>query len=114
MSLAYPFERPLGACPLGDGRAEFRVWAPRAGQIALRAGGGEHALEDAGLGIFEAVVEAEPGSDYEYVVDGVALPDPCSRWQPHGLRGPSRLLDPEAFAWTDGDWRPPGLRDLVL
>src|SRR5438874_5206174 len=33
--------------------------------------------------------------------DGRRLPDPCSRWQPRGLRGPSRVLDPAAFDWGD-------------
>jgi maltooligosyltrehalose trehalohydrolase len=110
-----PFERRLGAFPLGDGRAEFRVWAPRPAQVALRVDGREHPLEPTGLGVFEAVVEAAPGADYEYVLDGVALPDPCSRWQPEGLRGPSRLLDAGAFAWTaDAGWSPPAVGELVL
>jgi maltooligosyltrehalose trehalohydrolase len=112
--LMLPFERRLGAFPLGDGRAELRVWAPRAGRIALRAGGREHELHDAGFGVYEATVEAEPGTDYEYLIDGVARPDPCSRWQPHGLLGPSRLLDPGAFEWTDGAWTPPSVGELVL
>jgi maltooligosyltrehalose trehalohydrolase len=30
------------------------------------------------------------------------------------LRGPSRVLDPDAFAWTDADFEPPPLRDLVI
>ncbi len=51
--------------------------------------------------------------DYTYLVDGAELPDPCSRWQPEGIRGPSRLLDP-AFDWTDQGWAPPGIDDLVL
>jgi maltooligosyltrehalose trehalohydrolase len=114
MAITYPFERRLGAHPLGDGRAEFRVWAPQAGRIALRVGGREHALEDAGFGIFKAVVAAAPDDDYEYQVDGAALPDPCSRWQPLGIRGPSRLLDPGAFEWSDHDWRPPELPNLVV
>jgi maltooligosyltrehalose trehalohydrolase len=115
---AYPFERRLGAFPLGDGRAEFRVWAPRPERIALTVDGREHALEHAGYGIHEAVLEARPGADYAYVLDGVELPDPCSRWQPDGLRGPSRLLEPKEgqslfrleddVAWTSG------LHDLVL
>jgi maltooligosyltrehalose trehalohydrolase len=112
--VGYPFERRLGAFPLGDGRAEFRVWAPRPQRIALRVDGREHRLQHAGLGIHEAVVEAEPGADYRYVLDGVELPDPCSRWQPAGLRGPSRVLDAAAFVWTDPAWRPPELRELVL
>jgi len=110
----YPFERRLGAFPLRGGRAEFRVWAPRAGEIAVRVGGEDHPLDDAGYDIYEAVVDAEPGADYEFVVDGTALPDPCSRHQPHGLRGPSRLLDPGDFEWGDQDFRPPGIHDAVI
>ena len=109
-----PFERRLGAFPLGDGRAELRVWAPRARELSLRIGGHDRALDDAGYGVYEALVEALPGADYAYVVDGVEMPDPCSRWQPDGLRGPSRLLDPGAFEWTDDGWEPPALGDLVL
>ena len=33
------------------------------------------------------------------------LPDPASRHQPEGLRGPSRIVDPRAFAWTDDGLR---------
>jgi len=109
-----PFERRLGASSLGDGRAEFRVWAPRAGEVSLRIGGRDRALDDAGLGVYEAIVETLPGADYAYVVDGVELPDPCSRWQPEGVRGPSRLLDPGEFSWTDGGFQAPALEDLVL
>ena len=32
--------------------------------------------------MLEAAVEAAPGDDYEFVVDGRRLPDPGSRWQP--------------------------------
>src|SRR5262245_43365788 len=109
---SYPFERRLGAFPLNQGTAEFRVWAPRPGRVTLRVDSREHPLEDAGHGIFEAVVDAAPGADYRYVLDGAELPDPASRWQPGGLRGQPRLLDPAAFAWTDDGWRRPG--DLVI
>jgi maltooligosyltrehalose trehalohydrolase len=109
-----PFERRLGAFPLGDGHAGFRVWAPAAERVALRAGGREHALEPAGYGVYEAVVEIEPDADYEYLLSGRPLPDPCSRWQPEGIRGPSRLLDTQAFTWTDGDWQPPAVGELVI
>ena len=109
-----PFERRLGAFPLGDGRAEFRVWAPAAERITLRLDGRERSLDHAGFGVHEAIAETLPGGDYAYVVDGAELPDPCSRWQPQGLRGPSRLLDPAGFTWTDHDWTPPAINDLVL
>ena len=58
----------LASRPLGDGTAEFRVWAPRAESIALRVGRREHALDDAGYGIYEAVVEAQaPATSTAYV-----------------------------------------------
>jgi maltooligosyltrehalose trehalohydrolase len=110
----YPWEAPLGAFPTPGGNTRFRVWAPRAGELALARGGAQARLEPAGHGVFEAELPAAPGSDYAYLVDGALLPDPCSRWQPEGLRGPSRVLDAGEFAWTDGGWEPPALRDVVL
>jgi maltooligosyltrehalose trehalohydrolase len=109
-----PWEAPLGAFPIPGGNTRFRVWAPRAGTLALDRDGAQAPLATAGLGVFEAELPAAPGTDYAYVVDGERLPDPCSRWQPAGLRGPSRVLDTGAFAWTDGGFRTPELRDLVL
>src|SRR5688500_10642322 len=107
MPSSYPFERPLGAFPAGDGVAEFRVWAPRPGDIRLRVGGEDHELTAAGHGILEAMVEAAPGAGYAYVIDGTEFPAPASRWQPHGLRGRSRLLDAAAFDWSDEGFRAP-------
>jgi maltooligosyltrehalose trehalohydrolase len=109
-----PWERRLGAHPGADGRVEFRCWAPNASDVRVRVGGAEAAMADAGLGVYEATVEAQAGEDYEFVLDGTAWPDPASRWQPHGLRGPSRIVDPRTFEWTDGGHEPPALEDLVL
>src|SRR3954447_2590237 len=110
----FSFQRRLGAFPLRSGRTEFRVWAPNPDEIRLRVNGTDHALEPVGFEIYEATVEAGEGDDYVYVLDGVELPDPCSRWQPQGLRGPSRVVDPHDFEWTDGDFRMPGLPDSVI
>ena len=33
---SHPWERRLGATPTGDGLTEFRVWAPRAADVAVR------------------------------------------------------------------------------
>jgi maltooligosyltrehalose trehalohydrolase len=109
-----PWEAPLGAFPTPGGNTRFRVWAPRAGELALDRDGAQARLDPAGHGVFETEVPAAPGTDYAYLVDGAPLPDPCSRWQPDGLRGPSRVLDAAAFAWTDDGFEPPRLRDLVL
>jgi len=107
----YPWERPLGASPRPDGSAEFRVWAPHAESIELRLGGRDVDLRDAGYGIYEAIADVRPGDDYVFVVNGYELPDPCSRWQPDGIRGPSRVVElpapPAAF-------KTPRMRDLVI
>jgi maltooligosyltrehalose trehalohydrolase len=89
----YPWERPLGARVVGDGHAGFRVWAPNATAVSLVVGDRTHALADTGYGVYETEVPASGGAEYAFVLDGTELPDPCSRWQPHGLRGRSRLLD---------------------
>src|SRR3954453_12004985 len=111
----YPWERALGAVPGGDGTVEFRVWAPHPERVDVRVGGADHALSPEGHGIRSARVQAKAGDDYVFVVDGRELPDPASRWQPEGLRGPSRVVDPGDFTWTDGGRPAPAdLRDAVL
>jgi maltooligosyltrehalose trehalohydrolase len=112
-----PWERPLGATPLDEGLVEFRVWALGSDEVRVRVGddGREHLLTDAGHGVHEARVPAQPGDDYVYVLDdGGELPDPASRHQPEGLRGPSRVVDARAFAWSDDDFAPHALADLVI
>jgi maltooligosyltrehalose trehalohydrolase len=89
----YPWERPLGVRPRGDGTLDVRIWAPRAERIAIRVQETEHDLADAGFGVRAGTVPGGPGDAYVFVLDGTPLPDPHSRWQPEGLRGPSRVLD---------------------
>ena len=109
------WERPLGAIPGPRGRTTFRVWAPSAGRVAALVNGAALRLEPVGEGVFEGEGEAVAGDDYHLVVDGgVSLPDPCSRSQPEGVLGPSRVVDPGAFAWSDAAWGGLDLRELVL
>ena len=90
-----PFERSLGARPTGDGATEFRVWAPRPERIVLRAGGRDHELADAGMGVREAVLPIPPGGEYAYVIEGVeipfGLPDPGLRDRHRRLAGRPQL-----------------------
>jgi maltooligosyltrehalose trehalohydrolase len=100
----------LGATPRGGGVVAFRVWAPEAGSLRVRLEGEEHDLARAGDGFWEAELLARHGDPYAYVLDDAAWPDPCSRWQPHGVRGPSAVVDlprPEA-------WEGVSLDELVL
>jgi maltooligosyltrehalose trehalohydrolase len=110
----------LGAVPVGGGAVRFRVWAPRRRRIAVRLLGPGPAREvplAAGPGhVFAATVPAvAPGTRYLYRLDDTVLrPDPVSRSQPDGVHGPSAVVDPEAFPWTDGAWRGVPLERLVL
>src|SRR4051794_736280 len=104
--------RALGARRSADG-VEFRVWAPAAEQVAVRVGGADHPMTAAADGVREAFVAAAgPGDDYWFVLDGRPWPDPCTRWQPEGMRGPSRVLDASGFARTS--FTAPALADLVI
>src|SRR3954453_10155125 len=112
-SRTLPWERPLGAVALGDGTVRFRVFSldhvP-----TLVVGDTEHAMEDEGHGTWVATVEAAAGDDYAYILDGRRLPDPHTRFQPDGLRGPSRVVDPGAWTWDDHGWGGVALEDLVV
>ena len=82
---------------------------PSRSRFAIR--GHDLPLDDAGYGVYETSTDARPGDDYAFVVDGRELPDPCSRWQPEGIRGPSRVVElPEpARSFTA-----PNMRELVI
>ena len=84
----------LGAVPRSGGTVEFRVWAPEAERVDLRIGGESHALAREGGGTWATTVRAAPSDDYTYVLEGEReLPDPCSRFQPQGVLGPSRVVE---------------------
>ena len=104
----------------------FAVWAPAARGVAVRlaspshAGERDHALERDERGVWSGLVHgASAGADYRLVLvdekgEERALPDPVSRFQPEGVHGPSRVVDPHAFEWTDDDWRGIPLADYAI
>jgi maltooligosyltrehalose trehalohydrolase len=109
-----------GASALPDGGVQFSVWAPRAKRVRVRLtseGEGEFELTQSENGVFETTVRgAAAGSEYGFVLDSEdkLLPDPVSRFQPHGVHGPSRVVDPRTFQWTDESWRGIAMRELVI
>ncbi|CAN5664357.1 malto-oligosyltrehalose trehalohydrolase [soil metagenome] len=98
----------IGAEPGGDA-TRFRVWAPSARTVdVILYGESERAvaLQPSGDGYFEAQVSgAAAGDRYRYRLDGGdSFPDPASRFQPEGVHGPSEIVDPAVYNWSDGDW----------
>ena len=86
------------------------MWAPRARAVALHlAGERESTIPMAPLaeGYHRAALDGlDASSEYFYQLDGGRdLPDPASRFQPHGVHGPSRIFDTKAFNWTDHNWK---------
>lgn len=79
------------------------------GDSAVAPGGAPsvHPLQPEEGGYFCGLVpDAAAGTLYRYRLDGgEAYPDPASRFQPEGPHGPSQVVDPGAFRWTDGGWR---------
>jgi len=56
-----------------------------------------------------------PEATYLFRLDGnEEWPDPASRSQPHGVHGPSQIVDPAAFRWGGAQWKPLSLRSAVL
>jgi maltooligosyltrehalose trehalohydrolase len=106
---------PLGAVPDLDG-THFRVWAPLARAVTVTSDRGDVPLEPEADGFFSGRSTAyRTGDLYQFMVDGNGpFPDPASRRQPWGVHGPSMIVDPTAFAWTDGEWRGVAPRDLVI
>ncbi len=112
----HPLE--LGAIPRGGDHCAFLVWAPWAAKVEV------HLLQpfdrlvplrrDA-HGYHSGTIAGVPcGSDYRFRLDDQhERPDPASRWQPDGVHGPSRVVDPR-FEWTDAAWTGVPLADYVL
>jgi malto-oligosyltrehalose trehalohydrolase len=100
---------PFGA-ELAGGGVRFRLWAPAcsAAQLVLgseqtraiamqRDSGGWHRVE---------VENVAAGTPYAFRIDaGDPVPDPASRSNPWDPDGPSVVVDPRAFDWSDEAWR---------
>src|SRR5207247_714323 len=106
----------LGATVRDDG-VVFRAWAPRCRTLDVVVEGRRPlAMTRQDDGLFEGVVAALPaGTRYQYRLDGERYrPDPVSRFQPEGVHGPSMVVNPASFPWTDEAFTGHALADLVI
>jgi maltooligosyltrehalose trehalohydrolase len=95
---------------------EFRVWAPKATTVEIAIDNSRTPMMPDASGWWSADVPVtRVAPEYAFSLDGdQPLPDPRSPWQPHGVHGASRVLDHQAFAWTDARWQPGPLSSAVL
>jgi malto-oligosyltrehalose trehalohydrolase len=75
--------------------------------LSVRTVRGIFEMDGAGDGWFEIEVGDLPaGGEYAFVMpEDRDLPDPAARAQVGDVHGPSRLIDPHAYAWRVEDWR---------
>ena len=102
-------EMPFGATFAQEG-TRFGLWAPAAPRVGLvlgRDAAREIPMRSEGDGWHSVSVEGlAPGTAYAYRVDdGDPVPDPASRSQPWDAKGPSAIVDPRGFEWSDEAWR---------
>ncbi|MHB8623970.1 MAG: malto-oligosyltrehalose trehalohydrolase [Sulfuricaulis sp.] len=102
---------PFGVERQTNGAMQFRLWAPAADRVELCL---ETVTKETILpmqsienGWFDLTTDrAPPGTWYRYRINGDRrVPDPASRHQPQDVHGPSEVIDPEAWIWTDDGWR---------
>jgi len=118
--MTVPRRLPIGAEILEEGGVHFRVWAPKRQQVEIviepGSGKGIPLLPEA-KGYFAGLAAGVgAGARYRFRLDGekTLYPDPASRFQPEGPHGPSQVIDPKSFAWTDRNWRGHGLKGKVV
>lgn len=99
---------PFGTEMLEGGGVNFRLWAPAVTGVKLKLDEAQGIPMTAmGAGWFELKVPAASnGSRYHFQLpEGLIVPDPASRFNPEDVHGPSEVIDPVLFDWSDNDWR---------
>ncbi len=113
---------PIGAEALAGAGVHFRVWAPRRRTVAVVLESGPGApgalvLQPEAQGYFSGWARsAGPGTRYRFRLDDdrTLYPDPAARFQPEGPHGPSEVIDPHPFPWTDRAWGGIRPQDAIL
>ncbi|MFL6023782.1 MAG: malto-oligosyltrehalose trehalohydrolase [Marmoricola sp.] len=94
----------------------YEVWAPRPERVRLQVDGQVLPMTRDEDGWWRSSEPTLDGADYGFLLgeDERPLPDPRSRWQPHGVHGLSRSYDPRSFVWTDQTWTGRQLAGAIL
>lgn len=107
---------PIGAEVMKRG-VHFRVWAPlRKSVDVLLPDKRCCPLTKDSEGYFSGFVNhLRHGDLYQFRLDEQdAFGDPASRFQPQGVHGPSQVIDPDLFSWTDQQWTGVSIRGQIL
>lgn len=108
-----------GAFYKGNNKCIFSLWAPFCKKISLKIAGPEEriiSMEKNEHDMWKNFVDdIKPGDLYFYKLNDITeRPDPASRFQPHGVHGPSMVIDQESFSWTDQSWKGLSLKKYII
>ena len=105
---------PIGAEVVPGGGVHFRVWVPKQKNLILELSPDANMppsttrkvkLQSEPNGYFSGLVaDAKAGWHYKIRLHTGSFPDPASRFQPQGPHGPSQVVAPADFKWSDGSW----------
>lgn len=99
----------VGAEISPEGGVHFRVWAPIRKRVEIIVDNDiAIELDSEENGYFSAAApDLEAGTLYRFRLDGEPdlYPDPVSRFQPDGPHGPSAIVDPWSYRWSDMNWK---------
>lgn len=111
---------PFGATLTGGG-VSFKLWAPTSKTVHLNLHKDNEQIESFEMARSSDAVythfseHAKAGTLYSFTIDGgIRVPDPFSRYQPEDVQGPSQVMDPSAFRWSDQAWRGRPWEETVL
>ena len=101
-----------------SGSVRFRLFAPGTASVQLKFEGNDpaQAMLSPEPGWYEHISDrAGAGTLYTFLLaDGTEVPDPAARYQPRDVHGPSEVIDPDTFTWTDEKWTGRPWEEVVL
>lgn len=104
----------IGSWYSGGSKTRFTVWAPLISNLSVNIEGQSIPMERDEKGYWSALAEAPPDTVYTFTLNGkVDRPDPASHYQPHGVHGPSQVIDHD-FHWDDRNWRGIPLNEMII
>ncbi len=109
----------IGAYYLINGCCEFKVWAPKAKELAVKIISPYEkiiSLEKDDFNYWKVIINnILPGTRYYYKINnGVERPDPVSNFQPEGVHNASSVVNHSLYKWNDKKWNNPELKDYII
>jgi maltooligosyltrehalose trehalohydrolase len=90
---------------LKERQIRFQLWAPDAEAVDVVLDNQRpNPMERSKGGFWFATAAGGAGTRYRFVVDGLTIPDPASRFQPDDVHGPSEVVDEHAYQWKHTAW----------